>query len=321
MRALPALLLLLAAAAPTAAQGAECAPLDADGTLPLHCVDVRPRLDSSAVSRVERLLLRNAGRWMGFEGGFRLVFTVDTAGRAVRRSVQVLDADTGRFARRYPPIIASEIRYSPALSGGTPVPVRFEQRFEYRHAGTGNGDATIAPRPLRRTWTDEPWGSTLRLEWLPVAPAPLPPLPADSSRERQMEALAAAIANPQWDSLAFACVRFLAQHGPARATPAEVRRLRAVRPRVAAPGRCPETYDTGLATLNADGTLRRRPRGAGPDPYVVFVTSVVPWTEDWVVVGLTVHRSAGREILRCEQHRPPDSGWRTGCQTLSRSIL
>lgn len=322
MKILPvlALLLLLGRGAPAGAQQTgDCAPMDAYGALPLDCADLRPRVDSAGRAFVQRLLLRQAGRWYGFQGSLRLGFVVDTAGRIVRPTLRVLDADTSQFAQRYPRVIASEIRYVPAMRAGVPVPVEFEQRFEYRHPGDRGGDISVPPLVVHVHETEGPTGSTIRVEWVPVADAPLPGLSADSSRARQLDAVSVAIVDAARDSLAFACVSLLEGGGSVRLAPHEVERLRRVRHRVAAPGECPETYASGWATYNADGSLRVRPAGAGPDPYGVEVTDVVPWTDEWVVVGLRVRRSGATQVLRCELHRRAD--WDVRCQTTARRIF
>ncbi|MBW3570217.1 MAG: energy transducer TonB [Gemmatimonadetes bacterium] len=320
IRAVLALLLLLGWGAPAdAQQPRDCAPMEAYGALPLSCADLRPQVDSAGRAFVQRLLLRQAGRWYGFQGSFQLGFVVDTAGRIVRPTLRVLDADTSTFAQRYPRVIGSEIRYLPAMRAGVPVPVEFEQRFEYRHPGDRGGDVSVPPLAVHVRETEEPRGSTIRVEWVPVAAAPLPGFNADSSRARQLEAVSVVVGNAAWDSLAFACVALLDGGGAVRLAPPELERLRRVRQRIAAPGECPETYNSGWAVFNADGSPRVRPAGAGPDPYGVAVTHVVPWTDDWVVVGLRVRRSGGTEVLRCELHRHGD--WNVRCQTTAKWIF
>jgi hypothetical protein len=178
----------------------------------------------------------------------------------------------------------------------------------------------VAPLRLQVRETEEARGSTIRLEWAPVAATPLPGLDDDLSRERQLDALAVVLADSGWEASAFACVALLSGDLTVRATPDQVERLRAVRQHVASPGKCPETYDTGWAEWNEDGTPRVRPPGAGPDPYLVAVTHVVAWAEDWTVVGLQVRRSAGTEILRCEQQKV-DGTWSTACGTTARWVF
>lgn len=317
-----ALFPLLVADVPVAAQQPQgCVPLDVHGTLPLHCADRRPQPDSAATVLLRRVLLRTAGTWTGFEGSFRIAFTVDTLGRIVRPTLQVLDLDPSQFAQRLPPLISRELRYLPALRAGVPVAVAFEQRFEYRHPGDRGGDISVAPLLMQVRESTDPRGSTVRLDWVPVADAPLPGLGADSSRARQMDALAAVLADSSWEAAATACVSLRSGDGAARADAGEIVRLRAVRQRVAAPGECPQTYGTGWVEWNEDGTERVRPPGAEPDPYIVTVTDVVPWTEDWVVVGLRVRRSAGRLTFRCVQHRAKGGRWSTRCERTSASVF
>jgi hypothetical protein len=322
MTRLLAALLLLAAAAPARAQQAGgCEPLDRLGALPLTCVDQRPRLDSAGRSRLQRILLRNGGTYHGFQGSFRLAFTIGADGQVIRGTVRVLDADTGRIAQRYPRIIASEIHYAPALRDGTPVPVAYEQRFEYSHAGDAAGDLALPPLALQVRESEDERGGTLRMEWERIADSPPIWLDADSSRARQVDALAAVVTDPGWDSLAVACVGLLGKGEEARVTRGELVRLRQARARIARPGRCPETYASGWATFNPDGTPRVRPWGAGPDPYVVRVTQVTPWMEDRMVVGLRVQRMGGHQIVRCEQRRLPSGAWSTDCRTISSGVF
>lgn len=317
-----AVVLVLGLGAPVAAQqGTACEPLDAYGTLPVACVDQRPRLDSAGIAVLPRMLLRRASRWTGFEGSFRVAFTVDTAGRAIRSSLRVLHADTGRFGNPYPQTVASEVRYLPGLRAGVRVPVAWELQFEFAHPGDRGGDTLLAPLVVQVRQSETPQGATVRVQWVPVAATRRTRLHADSSRARQTEAVSTVIANPGWDSLAFACVSLLDRAGRARLAAEELNRLRTVRHRVASPGECPESYSTGWALINPDGTLRERPAGAGPDPYLVEVDAVVPWTEDWIVVALTVRRSGGTEQLRCESHRSTKGRWSPRCETTARWIF
>ena len=313
---------LLGVGAPVGAQpGTACEPLDAYGTLSVACVDQRPRLDSAGIAVLQRMLLRRASRWAGFEGSFRVAFTVDTAGRASRSSLRVLHADTGRFADPYPRTVASELRYVPGMRAGLRVPVAWELQFEFAHPGDRGGDRRLPPLVVQVRQSETQEKSTVRVEWVPVATTPLTQFHADSSRARQMEAVSAVIADTDWDSLAFACVSLLYGARRARLAPEEVNRLRAVRQRVAMPGECPESYSTGWAVINPDGTLRERPAGAGPDPYRVEVNAVVPWRDDWIVVALTVRRSGGTERLRCELHRSTNDRWSPRCETTARWIF
>ncbi|HEU4885948.1 MAG TPA: hypothetical protein VFT45_27165 [Longimicrobium sp.] len=316
-----AVLLLPGSAAPAAAQQPEaCAPLDAHGTLPLHCADRPPQPDSAATVLLQRMLLRTAGKWKGFEGSFGIAFTVDTLGRVIRPTVRVLDVDSSTFAQRLPLTIARELHYRPAVRAGMPIPVAFEQRFAYRHPGDRGGDLSVPPLPPQVHESPDPRGSTVRVEWVPVASSPLPPLDDGRNRERQMDALAVAVADSGWDASASACIALLSGDRAVPATADETERLRAVR-RVATPGECPETYNSGMVLFNEDGTPRERPPGAEADPYEVRVTRVVPWTEDWVVVGLTIYRSGGTETLRCVEHRPAANAWSTHCETTGRQVF
>jgi hypothetical protein len=317
-----AVVLVLGVGAPVAAQqDTACAPLDAYGTLPVACVDQRPRLDSAGIAVLQRMLLRRASRWSGFEGSFRVAFTVDTAGRAIWSSLRVLHADTGRFAEPFARNVVSEVRYLPGVRAGVRVPVAWEVQFEFAHPGDRGGDTLLAPLVVQVRQSESPEGSTVRVNWVPVATVRLTRFHTDSSRARQLEAVSAVIANTSWDSLAFACVSLLDGARRARLAPEEVDRLRAVRQRVARPGECPESYSTGWAVVNPDGTLRERPAGAGPDPYGVEVDAVVPWTEDWIVAALMVRRSGGTEKLRCESHRSANGRWSPRCETTARWIF
>jgi hypothetical protein len=172
-------LLLLGAPQVGAQQPGEGAPPDAYATL--SEAERRPQLDSAGRAWVQRLLLRNGGTWNGFQGSLRLAFTVDTAGRVRRSTLRVLHADTGRFAQRYARTLASELRYSPAMQDGAAVAVELEQGFEYRHPGDRGGDITVAPLRLQVRETEEARGSTIRLEWAPVAATPLPGLETTSA--------------------------------------------------------------------------------------------------------------------------------------------
>jgi len=149
--ALAAVLLLMpGTSGPVAAQQPEgCAPLDSLGTLALQCADRRPQPDSAATVLLRRMLLRTAGKWAGFEGSFGIAFTVDTLGRVVRPTLRVLDLDSSRFAQRFPLMVSRELRYRPAMRAGVPIPVAFEQRFEYRHPGDRGGDLSVPPLLLQ----------------------------------------------------------------------------------------------------------------------------------------------------------------------------
>lgn len=317
-----AVLVLSGTAVPAVAQLPEgCAPLDTLGTLPLHCADHPPQPDSAATVLLRQMLLRTAGKWEGFEGSFGITFTVDTLGRVTRPTVRVLEVDSSTFAQRLPLMIARELRYRPAVRAGMAIPVAFEQRFQYRHPGDRGGDLSIPPLLLQVHEFPDARGSTVRLEWVPVASAPLPPLDDGRNRERQIDALAVVLADSGWDVSTSACIALLSGDHAARATPEEIERLREVRHQIASPGECPRTYNSGMVLFNEDGTPRERPPDAGPDPYVVHVTRVVPWTKDWVVVGLTMYRSGATDTIRCVQHRPGTDRWSTHCETTGRQVF
>ena len=272
---------------------------------PVACADELPQPDSAAVSRLRRLLLRLHSQEGGFEGSFRASFVIDTSGKVIHNSVRVLEATSDRVAQRYANDLTRMLLFSPARLRGHPVAVSFTLEVQYQHPPYRWSD-TLAP-PLAPTVqiTRGPWGGQLAFLWRAVATEPLRNPDESTIHQAQVSAIEEVLRRlPEADSLAYACVSLPSL--PDGLSSTDLQHLIARRPRVVRPSDCPPTYGGMIQMVDSLGRPRVRPPGAGPDPYHIRVTRIIPWSEDWTVVWISEWKGSSGQEYRCAVYRGSD---------------
>lgn len=268
-------------------------------------------------------------REAGIGGRVRVQFVVDTAGRPIENSLQVLRTDNDLFSLAARDAIG-KWRFQPASRGRRRVADTLIQLIDFDPKTTKIG---LLLKPVATPSKQiEPGEWYIQLS----GPDPVPAMPTvDAQTQRELafavlDTLLAELVPPDTARLGrIACIAMsqdrravdarTGQLRPDEPSVAELAALQRTRLAVVPARRCPPTYSSPARYVRVDGSFDAAP--PGEDPFDLEVKTGRALGDGRMLIGADVEQGTGGRAYLCvaTQDSVRISGWRAVC-TIDRNI-